>query len=99
MHILPPLENAQNHFFISATSLEFPSHRSGLKTRGSGKTSAFRCKVYGDMLTTVLAGILYPPMTQSTERLLGSEAGRGAYNLRVSLMTASRYGSLPVASA
>lgn len=42
IHILPPLEKAQNHLFITATCSAGPSHRSGLNFSGSGKTSALR---------------------------------------------------------
>ena len=56
MHILPPLEKAQNHLFITATCSAGPNHRSGSNLRGSGNTSALRWSEYGDMLTIVPAG-------------------------------------------
>ncbi|OWP04992.1 hypothetical protein B2J93_5888 [Marssonina coronariae] len=45
IHILPPLENGQKHFFICATSFASPSHQYGSNASGFLNTSGFQCNV------------------------------------------------------
>lgn len=89
IHILPPLENAQNHRFISTA--DGPSHRSGSKVPGSSKPVVLRCKIHGDIPTTVPGGIVYPSIAVVMLAERGSVLGNGAYSLSVSFMTAWRY--------
>lgn len=89
IHILPPLENAQNHRFISTA--DGPSHRSGSKVPGSSKPVVLRCKIHGDIPTTVPGGMVYPSIAVVMLAERGSVLGNGAYSLSVSFMTAWRY--------
>src|SRR5436190_15594361 len=96
-HILPPLENAQNHLLISSSLLlSCPIHLSGIQLCGSGNTSAFRCNVYADELILTPPGILsYPSIVVPFGEkgvIRGCGAGAAERRRSVSRRIASRSG-------
>ena len=95
IHIRPPLEKAQNHLFIVATSSAEPNQRTGLRSNGFLNTSALRCNESGDICTIVPAGTMYLSIIVWVCNTRGSDAVRGAYRRSDPRMTAPRYGKHP----